>query len=204
MRDRNRSYHRARWIAQLHRYGLRPRIVLVQEVPLSCWSEAESYWIGHFRARGCRLTNSTDGGQGTLGHRHSDEARAKMSAAKKGWSNPRKGQQLSLSAEQRRQIAVRTRRQMADPSQRAAVSQVHKGKTLSEAQKRAVGDAAARRWAAWREEHLPNLPTLVARYEAGAHLYALAREAGVAVPTLRRAFEARDITIRGTGQWVRA
>ncbi len=39
---------------------------------------AEIYWIDRLRTFGVRLYNLTDGGDGILGHRHSEEARAKM------------------------------------------------------------------------------------------------------------------------------
>jgi|CXWL01.1.fsa_nt_gi hypothetical protein len=49
-------------------------------------SERERYWIAKLRGEGIKLTNSTDGGEGQPGLRHSDEARAKISRASKGHS----------------------------------------------------------------------------------------------------------------------
>ena len=46
--------------------------------------EREKYWIALFRAYGCKLTNATDGGEGSAGLNHSPEAREKISAALTG------------------------------------------------------------------------------------------------------------------------
>jgi len=48
---------------------------------------AERYYIDLFRKAGCRLTNETDGGEGTLGHHSlmSDVSKANMSRSRKEW-----------------------------------------------------------------------------------------------------------------------
>lgn len=78
-----------------------PTIIVIEEVPRELSSDAEIRHIAEHKRNGARLTNLTDGGDGMLGRKHSDEhkehmrslmkgrvisqeARAKMSAAKKG------------------------------------------------------------------------------------------------------------------------
>jgi hypothetical protein len=46
--------------------------------------EAERLLIRGFRKEGARLVNGTDGGDGTVGRKHTPESRAKMSANQKG------------------------------------------------------------------------------------------------------------------------
>ncbi len=123
LRDRDDSY-RTRWIGKLGRMGMVPRMQVIQEVPASFEAEAEKYWIAYFRAIGCRLTNSTDGGEGNLGWCPSEETRAKMSAA--------------------------SQRTMANPAARQAVSAVHKGKIISSEHKAVVSKATTERWKTWR------------------------------------------------------
>lgn len=47
-------------------------------------SGPEKKWIASGREQGYDLVNGTDGGEGVVGYTYTDEARAKMSAAKKG------------------------------------------------------------------------------------------------------------------------
>jgi hypothetical protein len=84
--DPNR--HKAGWIGALTKAGLKPIITVLEE----CASDAaalvaEVKWIAHGRAQGWRLTNLTDGGDGTAGYRPSAETRAKLSAAHRGFKH---------------------------------------------------------------------------------------------------------------------
>jgi hypothetical protein len=72
--------HRTRWISSLLKVGLQPNLVFIQ-TGIGDWAEAERGWVAFFRALGCDLTNSTDGGDGTIGYTHSVEAREKMAEA---------------------------------------------------------------------------------------------------------------------------
>lgn len=63
-RERN---HRACWIRNLIVSGLRP-VMTVVDSGTGDWRSRERHWIAEFRLRlGDRLTNATDGGEGTLG-----------------------------------------------------------------------------------------------------------------------------------------
>lgn len=78
---RDRS-HRANWIRKLLREGRWPLMVVLEETTPGRASEREMWWIRHCRKNGCRLTNSTDGGEGLLNP--SKEVRRRIGAAKKG------------------------------------------------------------------------------------------------------------------------
>lgn len=70
-----------RWIRKLlAETGLRPGIRVVQEFDAfddidSVLNDAEVYWVSYFRGIGCPLTNTTDGGRGLSGYRHTEEAK---------------------------------------------------------------------------------------------------------------------------------
>jgi hypothetical protein len=86
--------HVARWIVQLLNEGVRPEIYLIEECAAEDAPAREVYWIAYGRENGWPLTNIADGGNGVInaktgeihrgGWHHSDEAKAKISAAHKG------------------------------------------------------------------------------------------------------------------------
>lgn len=47
-------------------------------------ADAERFWIASMKASGAVLVNHTDGGEGAVGYKHTDEARKKMSENGKG------------------------------------------------------------------------------------------------------------------------
>jgi group I intron endonuclease len=88
--DRN---HRSTWLRKVLAAGLQPILEIVEEATVDTWAERERYWIAHYRALGCPLVNHTDGGEGVLGLRHSDDVRRKISEARRGrgqWPEERK------------------------------------------------------------------------------------------------------------------
>jgi hypothetical protein len=79
--DPNYDSHKNRWLRQLLGCGLHPsHIVLETGDDMDLWADAEKKWIAQFRALGARLTNATDGGDGTPGRAHSPETKAKIGA----------------------------------------------------------------------------------------------------------------------------
>lgn len=70
------------WVRGLKAEGLKPDMLLLQEVPKSAWEEAERSWIAELRARDpFALTNVSAGGSGGIAQ--SAEVRAHMSAISK-------------------------------------------------------------------------------------------------------------------------
>ena len=84
------------WMRSVLSTGHLPLIQLIGEVAGDGCKE-ERAWIAYGRAEGWRLVNQTDGGDGVLGHRHSQETRNKLSIARK-----------------RRVTSIETRRKMSE------------------------------------------------------------------------------------------
>jgi hypothetical protein len=98
--------HRVCWIKGLRLLGLRPTLIILQEVPRETWEEFERAWIQRLKTEGCALTNLTDGG----GHCElGPEARAKMRAAKVGKPPHNKGKQTSIEARQKQSESAKRR-----------------------------------------------------------------------------------------------
>lgn len=77
--------HKTNWIRGLLRRGLEPGIVILEHAPNR--AEAlllEQSWISFLREKGAPLTNQTSGGDGSPGYSHTDEAKEKIAAAKRG------------------------------------------------------------------------------------------------------------------------
>lgn len=73
------------WVQQLLDRGDKPGVVILLSLPGPEYLDAaERFWIAELRARGCELTNLTDGGVGTRGWRATQETRDRMSASQKG------------------------------------------------------------------------------------------------------------------------
>lgn len=88
--DKDRTY-KTNWINSLKKQGLLPIIELLEICQSKkMLNEREKYYIKHFKNIGYKLTNTTDGGGGSLGltpmkgKKHSLETRLKMSIAQKG------------------------------------------------------------------------------------------------------------------------
>jgi len=71
--------HKGRWIASLKAAGLLPGCVTLETCGPN-WPDREKFWI----AATPDLTNSTDGGDGTVGRRQSEEAKARVGNANRG------------------------------------------------------------------------------------------------------------------------
>lgn len=132
--------HRTHWIKCLLSLGVRPRIQLVQFVPMEYGNEAERFWVSHFKERGCRLVNGTNGGDtGSYrkGRRVSQETRNKIRKARLGVprssetirkiSEALKGRRLNPDRLEAVRVAAARRRGLPGtprtPSQRAKASE---------------------------------------------------------------------------------
>jgi len=83
----NDTTHKANWIRKLQSLGLEYKIGILQT--LACPDQlptAEMKFISCYKGMGCRLTNATDGGEGSLNP--TNELREKMSKAKLGKKRP--------------------------------------------------------------------------------------------------------------------
>ena len=116
--------YRCRWIRQLLAAGLKPEpFVIETHGSEDDLNGAEVWWIAYLRSIGCRLTNTSDGGDGATGVRWSedrkvrmsehfrgrvvsDETRKLLSESRKGLPSPRRGKPLNLSPEARERLAA--------------------------------------------------------------------------------------------------
>lgn len=71
--------HRVNWIKSLSKKGLEPKIELICETTTfdDC-CELERFYINKYKKLGLKLVNMTDGGDGSIGFKHSDETIIKL------------------------------------------------------------------------------------------------------------------------------
>lgn len=73
------------WIRKLQKLKLKYTWVVIQEFEdADILSQAEIHWISYYRSIGFRLTNMTNGGEGSVDYVTSQETKAKISTALKG------------------------------------------------------------------------------------------------------------------------
>lgn len=80
-----KNQHCAVWIRSMLKENTEPTIQLIQELyNKDDLNGAEQYWIKYLRDQGCRLVNHSDGGEGCVGFRHTEETKKKMALLSKG------------------------------------------------------------------------------------------------------------------------
>lgn len=67
------------WIKSLRNAGLKPVMEVIDECYGNNWVEKEQYWISFYKNSGAKLCNLTDGGEGILGCKRSEETKKKIS-----------------------------------------------------------------------------------------------------------------------------
>ena len=72
------------WLKSLLKQGLKPHITPLQETTEDRWQIDEQENIKHWKMMGCPLTNGTDGGEGLLNYKTSEETKRKISKALSG------------------------------------------------------------------------------------------------------------------------
>lgn len=63
--SRDKNTHKRNWINNIRKDGYRPELLILDEVLISEWKFWECYYISLFKTFGFKLTNSTDGGDGS-------------------------------------------------------------------------------------------------------------------------------------------
>lgn len=137
----NVKTYKSNWIRQLLSEGLEPYIEILEEVLIDNWQEAEIAWIEECKKFGLKLTNKTNGGDGTtglilsdetkekmrqkaIGRPRTDEERRKLSESKKGKSTWVKGKHLTEEHKKRIGLANSGKK----PSQEAISKRLEKMK----------------------------------------------------------------------------
>lgn len=123
IRSSDDSHHKKSWVQSLLDMGLAPTFKVLVVLPDAQFLDAaEIYWIKELRARGCPLTNLTDGGCGRRGHKDTPETiekrrqkqlgrpvpqerRNRIAATLRGRPSPKKGRPLSPEEKISHQLA---------------------------------------------------------------------------------------------------
>ena len=59
--------HKKAWVRSLIQQDQKPILEIIETVPPDLpWQPREQYWIRHYRSKGIKLTNMSDGGDGSL------------------------------------------------------------------------------------------------------------------------------------------
>lgn len=159
------SIKRFTWIRELALDSRAPEIVELESVDGDSWREAEQFWISYYRFIGARLVNATNGGDGIVGFRHSDDSKRQQSesmrryyanpanraksgeAVRRAYADPQVRQKLrdaiapTWTAERRAKNAVSLTEIARRPESRAASSLRHKGKIVSSETRRKISIA---------------------------------------------------------------
>lgn len=176
-----------RWIAKVLAAGLKPSMVILEEVPEGArWQDAESRWIATALADGWPITNTAAGGNGSsplneaaralkFARMADPETRRRMSeSAKARWADKEK-RARALAGVQGRQGASEKAKARATPEYRAMMSERSKAawanpekrarivSGITEEVRATVSQAAKRMWREStpdkREQMLANLQT---------------------------------------------
>ncbi|OQB16591.1 MAG: GIY-YIG catalytic domain protein [Parcubacteria group bacterium ADurb.Bin192] len=62
MQDKTSNKHKWNWIKQLADKGLKPELVIIEEVLYKKWEERERFWIKEYAEAGAPLVNILEGG----------------------------------------------------------------------------------------------------------------------------------------------
>ncbi len=123
--------HKANWLRKMLLAGIEPTIELVAEGVGPGWQEAEMRHIEIYRkVYGNLITNTTDGGDGALGVKHSEESCRKIAMSHLG---------RKMSEETRRKMSLARKGVPLGPftaEHRANLSKAHKGYKHTEAWKK--------------------------------------------------------------------
>jgi hypothetical protein len=135
--------HRHNWIRQLLNEGLKPDLLILEEVKENEWEQAEKKWIVYYRdENGKDLTNTAEGGQAPPPYQHteesrkrvgelfrgkpiSDEHKQKISEGKKRAPHPYRGKKLSV--EHKKKIAEGQKGRKHSEETKRKISETHKG-----------------------------------------------------------------------------
>jgi hypothetical protein len=105
----NKNTHKLNWIRKVLDAGDQVLVVTLESnLSLEEYGIREEFWIAHYRSLEHRLTNATDGGDGSVGRTVTEETREKLRAASTGrpWS------QETREKQQRRVRSLETREKL--------------------------------------------------------------------------------------------
>ena len=134
--------HRDCWIRGLLALGAKPEWAILEEGRGDGWQDAERTWIATLRSQGERLTNLTDGGDGTPGQIPSAAQRLAHSKRMKGRKYPPGRRSAMLghhhSLDARAKIAAASTGRSHSPATRAAIAKAAQGRDMTACIRRSV------------------------------------------------------------------
>lgn len=85
----NKFTYKDNWIRCLLKLNLKPELIIIDNSLSENLDELEKHYIAYFKFLGCKLTNLTNGGEGTSGYRFTEEQVSKMrqKALARDWTN---------------------------------------------------------------------------------------------------------------------
>lgn len=90
--------HKNNWIKTLIKQNLMYKIQILEDnINLSELNSKEQYWISYYKKENKNLTNLTEGGEGTIGYRLSEETKQRISEKQKEWHKCHKPSHLMLT-----------------------------------------------------------------------------------------------------------
>ena len=111
----NRSKHHAsKWVRKVVASGVLPLMTVVHGGVGGAWSSVEVWWIQWHRERGFRLTNTTSGGEGTLGRKASLKTREKMRASQLGKKHSAEARVRMSASHTGQKISTETKKKIGD------------------------------------------------------------------------------------------
>jgi len=113
---------RTNWIKKLMASGNRPVVEIVDEVSIPEWKSWEVAYIQFYKDCGFDLVNTTLGGEGTNGHRHTTESCQKISKALTG---------RVFSEEHKKKISLSWTGRVVSDETRRKLSEKRKGRVIS-------------------------------------------------------------------------
>jgi group I intron endonuclease len=119
----------------------------------SVLNQKEKYWIAYLNCKVPNGYNLTDGGEGVLGMKHSEEARARMSLTRKGRPSPTKGKSPSLETRRKISQSLTGRKQSEETARKHAQIWLGRRHTKESIQKM----SASKRGKPFSAEHRKNL-----------------------------------------------
>lgn len=123
LHDSLKNKHKtACWIKSLKKLDMTPNIVELDFVVNDSWIECEQFWIMYFKFLGANLTNHTKGGEGLIGHAHSEETKNKL-------KNALTGRSLSKEHKEKLHLAGLGRKHTEETKQKLRIK--HLGKKMS-------------------------------------------------------------------------
>lgn len=156
--------HKCKWVGNLIRNGRVPRLVVYAQVREEACHEAERLLIEGFRQMGYPITNATDGGEGTPGHKQSDTTKCRIGDANRGRKYgppPEDRRQKNSEWHKGKLKSAETRQRMSEAQRGRAVteeakhrqSESRKGIQFSAEHRRKLSERATAQWAQWRTAH---------------------------------------------------